>query len=674
MRFLTLFSILTISAGLVSCTNSSSEEPQTKEFRTSPPSEVASAGGQSGYDESIVALEPSGKAISISLAGESPADVSRFYVVANQAPRNASLSPDGKQIAFIWSITGKRQLWVMPSKGGQPKQLTFGNGLTFYRWANSQNNIVYGADNNGDEQEAYYQISADGKAESLVLPSVSGGFRIFGDFVNEESIVYASTERNKLDFDIYLADLGKSESQLLIQGKMGMFARSVSPNGKHIIVSERVGEDSDNLYLANINSDRLEVLSKPDRRASHTRGGISWSSDNKGFYLSTNLDSNYATLRYYRIGKGFEAISEAEGDIESVKLCGARDRFLLWSVNQGGYSHLFVKDNTTQKTRQIAKQVEGFIGTSCNQTGSNAVLSVNGWKNPGEILVVDLETDNQITVFQTNMAGIDSNNLIKPESITMPARDGVQLHGLLYLPKKEAIQGDKLPPAVFSVHGGPTSQSRPTFSPHAQYLLGRGIAVFYPNVRGSTGFGHTYLTLDDKKKRLDSISDLVDMLDYLKKDGRIDGNRAVVRGGSYGGYAVNAALANFPGNFIAGISLFGVADWVTALQIASPSLKASDIIEYGDISETEWLDYYTKNSPIRQANKIDVPVLYSHGARDPRIDIAETEIMVKTLRKKGIRVEYIRFLDEGHGWRKFKNRLFYAREEAAFLNDIFKLD
>jgi dipeptidyl aminopeptidase/acylaminoacyl peptidase len=253
----------------------------------------------------------------------------------------------------------------------------------------------------------------------------------------------------------------------------------------------------------------------------------------------------------------------------------------------------------------------------------------------------------------------------------MEARDGVTLQGLLYLPRDDARRGDGPPPVVFDVHGGPTAQSLASFSGSTQYLVNRGIAVFRPNIRGSTGFGHTYVTLDDREKRLDSIRDLVDMLEFFREDGRVDADRAVVRGGSYGGYAVNAVLANHPDAFMAGVSLFGVADWVTALEVASPALKASDIVEYGDIQEARWQEFYGKYSPIRQADNIKVPVLYSHGVNDRRVEIYETEVMVRTLRGNGIDAPYIRFRDEGHGWRNLDNRLFYGRREAEFLERQF---
>jgi len=264
-------------------------------------------------------------------------------------------------------------------------------------------------------------------------------------------------------------------------------------------------------------------------------------------------------------------------------------------------------------------------------------------------------------------AGLDPARLIRPESIRMTARDGVELQGLLYVPDDSSRTEDGPPPVIFLVHGGPTGQSVASFNAVVQYHLDRGLAVFQPNVRGSTGFGRTYVTLDDQKKRRDSVRDLIDMLGALEEDGRVDTSRAAVVGGSYGGYMVNAVLALYPDAFDAGASLYGVGNWVTALQVASPALKASDRIEYGDIREQEWIDYYTENSPITLADNIKVPVLYSHGVMDPRIDVYETEIMVKTLRANGIDAPYIRIPDEGHGWRKLSNQLFYYRRQAEFL-------
>jgi dipeptidyl aminopeptidase/acylaminoacyl peptidase len=242
------------------------------------------------------------------------------------------------------------------------------------------------------------------------------------------------------------------------------------------------------------------------------------------------------------------------------------------------------------------------------------------------------------------------------------------LQGLLYLPAGLAER----PPVVVQVHGGPTGQSRPNFKPIEQYLVNNGIAVFAVNVRGSTGFGKRFTRLDNREKRLDSVRDLVDTVAFLSKDERLDTKRIAVMGGSYGGYMVNAVLGAYPSVFDAGISVVGVSDWVRALDEASPGLKASDRIEYGDISEPRWRKFYENNSPINNAHKIDVPLMVSHGANDPRDPVSESDRIVKAVRENGGDVTYLRFPDEGHSFRKRANLVVFYRTMAKFLQEQLK--
>ena len=228
------------------------------------------------------------------------------------------------------------------------------------------------------------------------------------------------------------------------------------------------------------------------------------------------------------------------------------------------------------------------------------------------------------------------------------------------------------PPVVVKVHGGPTGQSRPSFQPQVQYLVNNGIAVFDVNVRGSTGFGKTYARLDNQEKRLDSVRDLVDTVAFLSRDERLNTNRVAVMGGSYGGYMVNAVLGSYPGVFDAGASFVGVSDWVRALNDASPALKASDRIEYGDITEERWQEFYKVNSPINNADKITVPMFVEHGANDPRDPVTESDRIVSTVRENGGTVTYMRFPDEGHGISKQANRVAFNRALVGFLEQQLK--
>jgi dipeptidyl aminopeptidase/acylaminoacyl peptidase len=627
---------------------------------------------QSLAQDELSHISPENEKVSVGLAGAEPPDIARF-LLARGAISNAQMSPDGAQIAFLQDHTGTRQLWVLDVSGDAPRQITFGNGVTFFEWAPNSLEILYGADNNGDEQESYYLISADGLSERLVLPAVSGGFRQFGAFSNDGAqFSYASTERNGIDYDIYVAGLASGQTRLVYEGSFFFGPHAWSPDDSKLIVTETVGEDSDNLYLLDIATGDLDTLFKPDIRANFSSGwgggnAFHWAQSASGFYFSTNHLREFLALVKYDIASGelIEIAATADRDIQNIELCGGR--YLAWAENANGVDTLKVRDLRKNRAVKAPNLPSGTYRLSCASAVPAISIRVANSNTPGDIYVWNFKQREARRIFSSTMAGINRNALIKPEALSIPARDGVMLQGLLYLPSNLA-PGTK-PPVLFVVHGGPTGESRAGWDPVTQYHLAHGIAVFKSNVRGSTGFGRTYLTLDDQKKRLDSVRDLIDMLAFLDTDGRVDASRAAVKGGSYGGYMVNAVLGEYPEAFIAGVSLYGVGDWVTGLQVASPALKASDRIEYGDIRKQEWVDFYTENSPVRNADKISVPVLYSHGAMDPRIDKAETEVMVRALRAKGIEAPYILMPDEGHGWRKLSNRLFYYRREAAFLKD-----
>ncbi len=628
----------------------------------------AEYGGAKGADLSIEAIEPDGSAISVGRAGEYPPDIARFLLASGAG--GALLSPDGKTIAFTWDVTGQSELWVMPAGGGQPHQVTFKTGVSAPVWTPDGKHLFYSADRDGNEQPGYFSLTADGMKEVEVLPAQSGDFRIFGDFAADGSFVYGSTARGTGVFDIYRGTLA-GEAEMVVKSELGLEPQSVSPDGKFALVTETVGEDANNLYLLDLRSREMTTISKPpvEDRASHTIGGFEWYPDSSGFVFSTNLGREFAALSRYEIARGkIEPAFEPDADVENIELCGANGEIIAYTLNRDGFDTLEIRNLSDGSDRAVPALPEGIYALDCEGDPTRLLVRVNGWKTPGDLWLVNPYEGSAERVFASNLAGLDPARLIRPRVVRFPARDGVELQGLLYLPPG-AKTGTEAPPVLFDVHGGPSALSQATYEPVAQYHAARGVAVFQPNVRGSTGLGRTYATLDDRENRLHSIRDLVDLKRALAAEGLVDGNRAAVMGGSYGGYAVNAVLAEYPGEFAAGVSLFGVADWITALEVASPSLKASDRIEYGDITEEKWREFYRVNSPIRKADRITVPVLYSHGVMDPRIDIYETEAMVKTLRANGVSAPFIRIPDEGHGWRKLSNRLFYFRKQAEFVEE-----
>ena len=604
--------------------------------------------------------------VTVGLAGEQPADIVR-YLLAEGATA-AKLSPDGETVAFRWAVSGEPQLWLVAADGGFPRQLTFGGSVTFFEWTPDGAHLLVARDANGNEREGYNLLSLDGTSERQILPQTTA-FRSFGAFSPDGNrFTYSSTERNGLDYDIYVANLETASTRLVHQGSYQFNVAGWQPDGSLLIVTEDRGEDAHDVHLLDIDSGDFKTLFKPDVAAAHTN--FEWLPDGSGFYMATNVDREFTGLARYSLQTDtLEYIETPDADISNVDL-SLDGRVLSWVTNEDGYSRLHALDLETNEALDTPELQDGVYTLNAAKVAGKTAIRVSGPATPGDIIVWDLASGETTRPFVSSLGGLDPDSFVAPESLTYPARDGVELQGFLYLPKN-AAQLDT-PPVVVQVHGGPTAQSRPTFRPIEQYLVNNGIAVFAVNVRGSTGFGKTYSRLDNQEKRLDSVRDLVDTVAFLSRDERLDTNRIAVMGGSYGGYMVNAVLGSYPGVFDAGVSAVGVSDWVRALQEAGPSLKASDRVEYGDIREDRWQKFYAKNSPINNVDKINVPLLVTHGVNDPRDPVTESDRIVEAVRGNGHEVVYFRFPDEGHSIRQRSNRVAYYRALSGFLEDQLK--
>ncbi|WP_245953074.1 S9 family peptidase [Alteromonas aestuariivivens] len=594
----------------------------------------------------------------VGLAGQKPVDVSRFLLARGVS--RASINAQGTHVAFISSVTGRRQLWVQSLDGEAPAQLTFGNGISFYAWHPGGNQLLYGADNDGNEREAFYLIHLSGTSEQLILPH-SDAFRAFGGFSPDGlQFTYASTERNGRDFDIYLHDLNTGGNTLVWQAEFGYFPSAWQPDSNQVVVTETRGEDAQDVYLLNLEAKSLTPWFKPEIAAAFS--SFNWAPDGNTLYFTSNLDREMsAVFSYQPKTASLNVLATSDYDLESVALCN-NGSTLIWKENRLGFDQLWVRALDSENARAV-ELPSGMYSLSCAQSSSEILVQISAPTRPAELYLVSADGKDVKQVSSATMAGIDASELVTPEPVRFTAQDGVTLHGLLYVPRNLTSPA----PVVVDVHGGPTAQARASWIPITQYLVGKGIAVLDVNVRGSTGYGKTFARLDNQEKRLDSVRDLVDALAFLNKDPRIDASNAAVMGGSYGGYMVNAVMGLYPGAFKAGASFVGVSNWVRALQTASPRLKASDRIEYGDIREQKWQTFYAENSPINTVHKIRAPMLFQHGVNDPRDPVTESDNMVKVLRDKGIDVTYLRFPDEGHSVSKLENKVIFYRQLAAFL-------
>ncbi|MEJ1222762.1 S9 family peptidase [Sediminicola sp. 1XM1-17] len=601
----------------------------------------------------------------VALAGAEEPDIVRFLNVQDAyAP---SLSPDGVHVAYRTDLSGEPQIWVTETvRLSAPLQITYGNSVTFHQWRPDHNEVLYATDKEGNERMGYYLVSADGLYEKELL-APSDAFREFGDFNKDGSqFVYATTERNGTDYDIHVFDISTNTDKKIYEGSMGYYPISFSPDGNQVVIMESIAEDANNLFLLNIADAKLIPISSEGDRSQFS--DIEWKLDGSSFFLRTNKDSEYLGVARYDLETAkLEYILQKDFDIEQI-LYDDKKNILHWVANDGGFSkhHILDLDNRSEITPP--DWPAGVFNLKRAKHGETLLANVFGPKLPGDLWAGTVGSKEVNRVTRSNNAGLDLERMVQPVAHSFQARDGLTVHGLLY--PVELMNKDT--PLVLLVHGGPTAQARPTFSAVTQYLTAQGFAVFDLNFRGSTGYGKTYARENDKRKRESELYDLEDAVNYLSEKGLVNKDKVAVMGGSYGGYLTMAAMTRLPEVFSCGVAFVGVSNWITALEGASPALKASDRLEYGDIDDPEDRKFFESISPMTYIDQVKDPVMVLHGANDPRDPITESDRFVKGIRDNGGEVVYLRFPDEGHGIRKMDNRITAYVRVVEFLEKHLK--
>ena len=294
-------------------------------------------------------------------------------------------------------------------------------------------------------------------------------------------------------------------------------------------------------------------------------------------------------------------------------------------------------------------------------------MTVAGPAAPLDIWTWNLRDGRLTQLTHSPHAGIDLSTLVRPTLVTFKAHDGLDLSGWLYRPQGVSGPG----PVVLSFHGGPEGQERPSFDATYQALLAQGIAVFAPNVRGSSGFGKRFVNLDNGEKRFDGVRDIKDCVEYVVAAQVADPQRVGIMGGSYGGYMVMAGLTEYPELFAAGANLFGVVNFETFFAQTEPWMAAISKVEYGD-PETQ-ADLLRRLSPIHRIDRVKAATLVLHGANDTNVPVVEAEQVVASLKGRGVPVEYVLFADEGHGFRKAPNRVRSASAIVSWFDKYLKV-
>jgi len=590
----------------------------------------------------------------------------------------ASFSPDGSQLSFLTDITGVAEVWsvpidMRPSASAWPIQITFrGNRCMSATFAPKSNMLLITGDVGGNERTQLYLASADGASldELTTQPEV---MYLFGGWSPDNlHISYSSNERDSRYFDVYERDIETGEVTLLFEHDGSNYAGKYSPDGQYVLITREEDNIHSQLLLLDRTTKEVRMLTPETGTGPSLYEDAVWSADRLGLYLRTNRNRQFLSLAYLDlVTHEMIYLSDTQWDIEHLALTSDGATMAL-VTNEDGYSQLGLFDVANgwgeRKPLLTPTLPRGVVfETVWSQDGTRLAITMITPDDSADIWVWDTREGVVARATHSATGGIPHEAFAAPSLVRYPTFDEREVPAFLYLPK-EGEQRNL--PVVVYVHGGPESQSRPEFSGVLQYLASRGYGVLVPNVRGSTGYGYEYQSLDDVRLRMDSVKDLQYAVRWLSESGIADPKRIAVFGGSYGGFMVLSAVTTYPDLWAAGVDIVGIANFVTFLENTGPWRRKQRESEYGSLENDR--EFLKEISPIRSVDKITAPLFVVHGANDPRVPVGEAEQVVDALRKRNVPVEYLRFEDEGHGIVKRANRLVVYPAIARFLDKHLK--
>lgn len=563
-------------------------------------------------------------------------------------------SPDGKTLAFISNMSGVPQVWTVPVEGGWPRQITaFDDAVDSIAWSPTSDWLAISVAPGGGMNSQIYFAHSDGTGLKRSTPGGKENNWLLGWAHDGSALMMSSNQRDGASMDSYLIN-ADGKMKLVTENPGVGTMDDLSRDGRSALINRMENRGSNDVFLLDMTSGRTVNLT------AHEGPGefAGWfSNDGKTVYLLSNKDRDLDAFAKVKLGpNGEPGPIQVLAARENAELNGfsLNDQgtlaVLIWNV--GGKSELSFFDLATEKMSPGPELPTEIAGDPMfSRDGKQLALVLSGSAAPSDIWIMDVATRRLRQVTFSPHAGVNLGELVRPQLVRYQAQDGLPLSGWLYLPMNFKAPG----PVVLSFHGGPEGETQPTFRSDFQALTSQGIAVFAPNVRGSTGFGKRFVNLDNGELRVNAVKDIKASADYLIANKIGDPRRLGIMGGSYGGYMVMAGLTEYPYLFKAGADLYGVVNFETFFAHTEPWMAAISTIEYGD-PKTQ-ADMLRRLSPIHKVDQVKAATIVLHGANDTNVPVVEAEQVVNNLKQRGVPVKYVLFPDEGHGWRKTNNRI-----------------
>ncbi len=589
--------------------------------------------------------------------------------------RFASLAdwhPVARELLITTRFANTVQVHRVKSPGGARTQLTFFDepvGEAHYEpqagWY-----FLFTRDTGGDEFAQIYRYDmADGRVTLLT----DGGRSQNGELrwsTRGDRVAYGSTRRNGADRDLYVMDPqdpGTDRRVLEVQGG-GWSVLDWSPDDQKLLVSEMISVNEQHLWVLDLATGAKEPLTE---RGSEPVAcpQARFARDGAGIYLTTDKDSEFQRLAYMdlktrRITPLVETIA---WDVEAMEPSpdGASIAFV---TNEAGISRLYLYDVAGRRHVRVEAVPEGIIdGLKWHPAGRELGFSLASARCPSDVFSLDVGARTVTRWTESELGGLVASELREARLIRWPTFDGREITGFLYEPAAR-FTGPR--PVIINIHGGPEGQSRPMFLGRSNYYLNElGAAMIYPNVRGSVGYGKTFVKLDNGLKREDAVKDIGALLDWVAKQPTLDASRVMVMGGSYGGYMTLASAVHYSDRIRCAIDVVGISNFNTFLRNTESYRRDLRRVEYGDERIPEMQEFFERTAPLNNADRIRKPLFVVQGGNDPRVPRSEAEQIVQRVRQNGTPVWYLLATDEGHGFRKKTNADFQFYATVLFIRE-----
>lgn len=571
----------------------------------------------------------------------------------------------GEQFTFISNETGIPTVWKGDINGNISSYGTYPDRVLAVHHSPSGNKAIIEIDEDGNEKAQFYiQNYEDETVRKLVFEPHY--FHKFGGWSpNGKSICFSSNRRHPGYFDIFTMDVETQQLTTVLEYDGICEPICWLKDGEHLLIRVNETNIEHRLYKLSILTGHVERIDHEKLLASYD--DIQLTADGKGAYVLTNIGEEMMFIGYLQFDEPTK-IQKVYGDefwdIEALVLNEQAGK-LAFTINKGGYSELAYVDLETKIVQKLETLPLSVIESLHWLNDQTLLFTLKAATIPGDVWCYQLEQHVFKRLTEVSREQQVEADWVTPILHSFASFDNLQVPYFLY--SKGETEGK---PVVVYVHGGPESQIRSTYNPVIQYLAASGFVVVAPNVRGSRGYGRTYIKLDDGMKRLDAVQDLACLVDHLANVHAIDREHVGVVGRSYGGFMVLASLTHYPEIWKAGVNIVGISHFTSFLENTGPWRRRLRECEYGTLVDHR--EFFEEISPLRLAANIQAPLLVFHGKNDTRVPVSEAEQLVQGMRDRGQSVELTVFEDEGHQTEKLENVLTMHGETIRFFEQQLK--